>query len=143
VLQSVFMGINSRIREAITASGKSKAEIARACGVTNAAVTHWFNGDTKSLKAETALALEAATGYRAAWILYGRGSKKIGDLYWPFSIDVDRFTKLTEKDRGIAEGKLEAAIEACEQRSHGERLLEETDVLNQGTTAEGESHKAA
>lgn len=36
---------------------------------------------------------------------------------WPFAIPLyARFSKLTQKDRGIVEGKLEAAIEAIESR---------------------------
>jgi len=62
-----FMLLSERIAEAIEGSKKTRAEISRACGVTNAAVTHWLNGDTANLKADKALALEVATGYRAQW----------------------------------------------------------------------------
>lgn len=54
----------------------SPAELARATGVTNAAVTGWLNGATKSLKAATAAKIEAVTGYRAMWIVEGRGPER-------------------------------------------------------------------
>ena len=108
------MALSDRVREAIDGSKKSKADIARECGVTNAAVTHWLTGDTKSMKADTALALEEATGYRARWILYGKGTKKLGEVYWPFAVEIARYTDLSDKDRGYVEGRLEAAIEHCE-----------------------------
>lgn len=44
-----FMLLSERIAEAIEGSKKTRAEISRACGVTNAAVTHWLNGDTANL----------------------------------------------------------------------------------------------
>lgn len=109
------MALSDRVREAIETSKKSKADIARACEVTNAAVTHWISGGTKSMKADTALALEEATGYRARWILYGKGTKKLGEVYWPFGIEIARYIALSDKDRGYVEGRLEAAIEHCEQ----------------------------
>lgn len=69
------MGLQDRIREAMGALKPS--ELARAADVTNAAVTMWLDGTTKSLKAETANKIEIATGYRAAWIVTGKGPKFI------------------------------------------------------------------
>jgi transcriptional regulator with XRE-family HTH domain len=112
------MPLKDRIAEAIEGADppRSKADIARACGVTNAAVTHWLNGDTTSLKADTALALEGATGYRALWILTGRGTKKASEPFWPFaSVPVGRYMALDEKQKGYVEAKLEEAIERSEQ----------------------------
>lgn len=108
------MPLRDRIAEAIQGSGKSKADIARDCKVTNAAVTHWLSGDTLNLKADKALALEEATGYRAQWILSGRGTKKAAEPYWPFAVSMARFEALPDKQRGYVEAKLEDAIELCE-----------------------------
>lgn len=69
------MSLSERIREAISASGKSQAEIAREIGISTGAVTLLLNGTSKSLKAVTAIALEAATGHRATWIVTGKGPK--------------------------------------------------------------------
>ena len=111
------MGLSERIAEAIKQSGKSKADIARACGVTAASVTFWISGQTKSLKAETALALEQATGYRANWLLSGTGPRMVGEpvLVWPFSrVPVSRFLALADDDRGYVQRRLLQAIDECE-----------------------------
>lgn len=69
------MSLSERLQEAIEASGKSKAEIARACNITQASINHWMTGKTRSLRAETALALEQITGFSAVWLTSGRGPK--------------------------------------------------------------------
>jgi phage repressor protein C with HTH and peptisase S24 domain/transcriptional regulator with XRE-family HTH domain len=64
-----------RIREAM--EGMSPADLSRAAKVTPGAVSQWLDGTIKSLKGETAARLEAATGYRSAWILTGEGPKRL------------------------------------------------------------------
>lgn len=73
------MKLSDRIREAITASGKSQAQIAVETKKTAGAVTQWLDGSIKTLRAETADALEKATGYRAAWLVTGKGPKLVLD----------------------------------------------------------------
>lgn len=58
---------------------RTPAEISRATGKTPGAVTQWLDGTIRSLKADTAARLEAATGYRATWLVTGKGPKKIGN----------------------------------------------------------------
>lgn len=111
------MALKHRIQEAMDGSKLSRAEIARACSMTNAAVTHWLNGETKSLKADKALALEAATGYRATWILTGKGSKKTSEPYWPFTVPLNRYKALTERQKGFVDARLLQAVEDCEQQT--------------------------
>lgn len=55
------------------------ADLARAAKVTGGAVTQWLDGTTKNLKADKAALLESATGYRASWIVTGRGPKRVED----------------------------------------------------------------
>lgn len=69
------MTLAERIREAIQHSGKSQAQIATDTGKSPGAVTQWLDGSTKSLRADTAAALERATGYNAAWLVTGKGPK--------------------------------------------------------------------
>lgn len=69
------MTLAERIREAIQHSGKSQAQIATDTGKSPGAVTQWLDGSTKSLRADTAEALERATGYNAAWLVTGKGPK--------------------------------------------------------------------
>lgn len=69
------MELKDRIREAMTGAGLKPLQLANACGVSSGAVTHWLNGATKALKAETANKMQQVTGYSAAWIVTGLGDK--------------------------------------------------------------------
>ena len=71
------MELKDRIREAMDGAGLKPLQLARATKKSSGAVTQWIDGTTKSLKAETASALEKATGYRADWIVTGKGEKKV------------------------------------------------------------------
>jgi transcriptional regulator with XRE-family HTH domain len=111
------MAMGDRIREAIEGSEKTKAQIARECDVTGGAVSQWLSGNVQSLKADTALKLEAATGYRANWLLHGKGPKKATEpvTLWPFTkIPMERFTALDEGDQGYVERRMLQAIQECE-----------------------------
>ena len=72
------MTLSSRIREAM--GQKSPADIARATKKTESAVSQWLDGTTKSIKGDSAAMLEAATGYRASWIITGKGEKKANNV---------------------------------------------------------------
>lgn len=52
------------------------ADLARATKKTSGAIAMWLGGGIKSLKAESAAALESATGYSADWIVTGRLPKR-------------------------------------------------------------------
>lgn len=71
------MELKDRIREAMEGAGLKPLQLAKATRRSSGAVTQWIDGTTKSLKADTASALERATGYRADWIVTGRGEKKL------------------------------------------------------------------
>jgi transcriptional regulator with XRE-family HTH domain len=82
------MTLQSRINEAIQSAldrGMSLGEIARNAGVTASALTQWRTGSTKSLKAKSAEGIESVTGYRAAWLISGKGPK-FPDAAWPFDL---------------------------------------------------------
>ena len=72
------MTLAKRIYEAM--GEKSPADIARATKRSESAVSQWLDGTTKSLKGETAAMLEMATGYRAAWLISGKGAKTLNGL---------------------------------------------------------------
>lgn len=61
-----------RIRESRAAAGLDPAELARRIGVKAAAAYQWESGATKSLKAETAIALAEELGVDVAWLVLGR-----------------------------------------------------------------------
>lgn len=72
------MTLAARIKEAM--GERSSADIARATGKSPGAVTQWLDGTIKSLKADTATKLEIATGYRASWLVTGRGPKLAANI---------------------------------------------------------------
>lgn len=73
------MTLSDRIREAMEASGKSAAELARATNKTAGSVSQWLDGTIKSIKADTAAALESATGFRSTWLATGKGPKLVSE----------------------------------------------------------------
>lgn len=83
------MGLAKRIKEVMGDLGPS--EFARACDVSPGAVTQWLTADTKALKAETVAHMEEKFGYRASWIVFGKGPKKIEskpEVPWELSDDL-------------------------------------------------------
>jgi len=66
--------LQDRAQEAIDA-GFKPAQLARAAGISNAAVSHWLAGRSKALKAESAIGLQKLTGWAADWWITGRGLK--------------------------------------------------------------------
>lgn len=70
------MALKERIQELVDA-GYKKAQLAKAAGKTRAAVTHWLNGETLEIKADSAAGLQNLTGYNAIWIATGKRPKQI------------------------------------------------------------------
>jgi transcriptional regulator with XRE-family HTH domain len=113
------MALKDRIIEAMTEANLSAADLARATEKTPGAVTQWTNGMTKSLKADTATKIERATGFRASWLVDGKGPKKVGDTQPGTIFDqptpqelefLNDFRRLTDKEqrRYMAEIKARA-----------------------------------
>ena len=69
------MELKDRIREAMESAKLKPLQLANSCGVSSGAVTHWLNGATKALKAETANRMQQVTGYNANWIITGLGER--------------------------------------------------------------------
>ncbi|WP_305727746.1 S24 family peptidase [Hydrogenophaga sp.] len=67
------MGLADRIKEAM--GDRKPGAFAKETGVSPGAVTQWLDGSTKTLKAETAEAIEAVTGYSWRWLTTGKGQK--------------------------------------------------------------------
>jgi transcriptional regulator with XRE-family HTH domain len=72
--------LSERIKEAKESAGLSNADLARATGRSQGAVTQWLQGSVVSLKADTAAQIERATGYRASWLVTGKGPKRVDDI---------------------------------------------------------------
>jgi SOS-response transcriptional repressor LexA len=69
-----------RMAEVLERTDLGRKELADKLGISPAAVTQWLNGHTRTLKAETALKLQAITGYRADWLVHGRFPKRLDEL---------------------------------------------------------------
>lgn len=63
--------LSDRVAAALSQSGLSQAELARACKVSPVSVNDWLSGKTKSMKAETAIAAAKALGVSASWLTHG------------------------------------------------------------------------
>lgn len=113
------MTLQARIREAVEATlarGLSLADIAKQAHVTQSALTQWMNGSTKSLKAASAAALEAVTGYRATWLSSGKGPKLAGSG-WPFVLFTeDEFMMLDEATRQDIEDTIAGKIQRARMK---------------------------
>lgn len=94
------MTLSHRIREAMEASGKSAAELARATNKTAGSVSQWLDGTIKSIKADTAAALESATGFRSTWLATGKGPKLVSETAPPSPFSADTVEYAGESRRG-------------------------------------------
>ena len=73
------MSLKDRIQELVNA-GYKKSQLARAAGKSASAVTHWLNGETAEIKADSAAGLQALTGFNAVWISTGKGPKRVANV---------------------------------------------------------------
>lgn len=67
-----------RMKEALEDAGAIPADLARACKITPTSVSNWLSGETKSLKASTAMRAAEFLGVNQAWLAEGRGPKRHG-----------------------------------------------------------------
>lgn len=107
------MGLAKRIEEVMGDLGPS--EFARACGVSPASVTFWLSGDTKALKAAPVASMEEKFGYRASWIVFGRGPKKVDgapEVPWELSEDIrKKLVILRDEERRKVENVLRSSLD--------------------------------
>lgn len=68
--------LKQRTEEALE-SGFTVGQLAKAAGKTSSAVSQWLNGATKAIKAESAIGLQALTGWAATWWATGKGPKEV------------------------------------------------------------------
>ncbi len=67
-----------RLQWAIDQAGLKKIDLAKACGVSRGAVTHWFNGNTQKLEGSNLTNAARATYVNAHWLATGAGPRKPG-----------------------------------------------------------------
>lgn len=120
--------LKTRMAEALQASGKTKSELARFCGVSQPSVTAWLNGKTKSLDAGSALKAAMLLGVNALWLATGKGDKTGGVT--PISDDEpapDGFIEVPEYE--ISFGAGDCAAPTYEETTETRRALYREDWL--------------
>ena len=70
------MALKDRIKTAMEDAGLNPAELARRTQYTEATVSHWLSGRTKTLKGVSASKLSKVTGFSEKWLIEGRGERK-------------------------------------------------------------------
>lgn len=82
------MSYAERLTRALDHAGKSRAELARAIGVSPQAIGGLMSGATKALTAENNFKAARALGVSAYWLATGEGTESDGDSAgpegWPF-----------------------------------------------------------
>lgn len=73
------MTLADRVAEARNAAQMKPAQFAKAIGISKAAMSLIDGGTTKTLKHETALAMQRVSGYRAEWINNGTLPRRLSE----------------------------------------------------------------
>ncbi|MBJ7263148.1 MAG: helix-turn-helix transcriptional regulator [Burkholderiaceae bacterium] len=98
----------------------TQVDIAKAAGVTKGAVNMWLTGQIRSLKLEYAVKIEEFFGYRAIWLVLGKGPKLVSDgtatpsvplESWPFSVPYSSYLALSMRARKQLDDKVSNFIE--------------------------------
>ncbi|MDY0308549.1 MAG: helix-turn-helix transcriptional regulator [Castellaniella sp.] len=108
-----------RLRHARLLRGLSQESLARACGLSQSAISSYENGTRQSPK--KLLSLAQVLEVDIYWLSRGQGSMtpssgatvSLGESAWPFpSIDPRQFWSLAHKDRLIVERAVGALIDS-------------------------------
>lgn len=91
-----------RIHETLQESGSIAADLARACGVKPPSVSAWLSGETKSLKASTAIRAAEFLGVSQLWLTEGKGPK------YPSRATPDELPSLSAAQRDAIQAALSA-----------------------------------
>ena len=63
----------ARLAHALSVREKSPADLARATGKTESAVSQWLSGETKTMRSDSLMAAVALLGCNAQWLASGKG----------------------------------------------------------------------
>ncbi|AVL70645.1 hypothetical protein CEQ07_03890 [Oligella urethralis] len=72
---------NERLIHAMNISGTKQIELAKAAGVSRAAVTSWVRGDVQSIGGDSLIAVANVLGVNPKWLATGEGAMR---NQWPF-----------------------------------------------------------
>lgn len=81
------MNLNERLQYALDKSGKTQADLSRACKVATSSVANWMNGRTKELSAIHAFKAAALLGVNPFWLATGEGEPTRGNVVEVFEGD--------------------------------------------------------
>ena len=114
-----------RLQHVMESCGWTKADLARAAGVTDAAAIFWLDGRTHSLKGHTAAQLEQKSGFRAAWISSGKGTKLVdpseqGDMLTPAEVEHIKSLRLLTPEQ-----QAEHMREVASKAKHNQSVIEQ------------------
>lgn len=68
--------LQARLETAMRLGQLERADLARACKISNAATSKWFSGKTQELKAEHAFKIARLCRVDAEWLATGRGNAR-------------------------------------------------------------------
>jgi len=71
--------LSGRLAHALRLRKKSPAELARATGKTESAVSQWLSGETKSMRSDSLMATCALLSCKAQWLASGKGDSGLVD----------------------------------------------------------------
>ncbi|WP_315809432.1 helix-turn-helix transcriptional regulator [Pseudomonas sp. C9-3] len=137
------MKTNERIARAIQASGKSKSEVAKLCGVAPSAVTQWISGESKTLKAESVFALAKATGFRAEWLATGLGAERAIDERQGVQGEVIGLVSAWEADDPLDDDEVELPYYAEVEFAAGDGMTEVVEIAGRKLRFSKDTLKAA
>lgn len=102
-----------RLAEAMTDSGVTAADLARATGAKAPSVHKWVHGATKNIRGANLVAAALLLNVNEAWLADGHGPKKRNTTNpgWPFpSISPADFELLSQADKDDIAALIEAKI---------------------------------
>ena len=109
---AVGSGFCERLNRLVAGKGRGcKADLARHCGVTRPAITHWLSGRNKGIESARLFAIADYFSVNARWLAVGTGSEffiapmdrkvhpKIGEVLAKFEEISSRCRKMTPDER--------------------------------------------
>lgn len=69
--------LKERLLEAMQDANLNKTDLWKGCGLSSGAITHWFNGETHTLKGENLLKASKILSVNPNWLATGLGKKEI------------------------------------------------------------------
>ena len=130
-----------RLDTALKLAEKSPADLARATGKSESAVSQWLSGKSKSMRSDSLMATAALLGCNAQWLASGKGIHGMGlqqqapqisitaNDGWPFDpgiVNRQMYEALSPAGKTIVQVKLLEAIREEESQSAKQQSAHKT-----------------